>query len=135
MIQNLLKTALQVIRPETIQYKKYIGTTVNEIGIDVPSYADAIEIKGSIQAHVSQQTIKAFGLDPTKNYKLVNVPAHLISTAESESPDILLFYNKAWTIIKSNDWHTYDGWCKLLVVENKDYNTTLAPVPPEGTND
>ena len=37
---NLLGTALRLIPPVTVQYQKYIGETVNELGICVPQYAD-----------------------------------------------------------------------------------------------
>lgn len=122
MFNNLLLTALTVIPPETLSYEKWQGNTTNEIGFDVPSYSDPVLVKGSIQYHIAEKMYQAFGLSLNKHYALVNLPASVVGLEESLTPDRLTFHGKKWIIIKNNNWHTYNGWCKVIVVEEKDYN-------------
>ena len=118
---NLLLTALTVIPPEEITFEKYQGVITNQIGYDISSYAAPVKTKGSIQSHISERMYQAFGLDMNKNYRLVNIPAQIIGTAEQNSPDRLSFHGRKWIVVKSNNWHIYNGWCKVIVVEDKDY--------------
>jgi len=118
---NLLLTALTVIPPEKILFEKWTANTTNSIGYDVSTYTDPVETIASIQAHISEKMYQAFGLDMNKNYRLVNIPAHIIGTAEQVTPDRLTFHGKKWIVIKSNNWKIYNGWCKVIVVEDKDY--------------
>ena len=54
-------------------------------------------------------------------FSIMNIPAHIIGTAEQVTPDRLTFHGKKWIVIKSNNWKIYNGWCKVIVVEDKDY--------------
>ena len=112
---------MSVIPPEPIKYEKYQGIITNQIGYDVAAYAEPIDTKASIQSHISEKMYQAYGLDMNKNYRLVNIPAEIIGTAEQNSPDRLSFHGRRWIVIKSNNWHEYNGWCKVIVVEEKDY--------------
>ena len=121
MLNNVLLTAMTVIPPEPLSYEKYLGTTVNEIGMDVPAYAEPVQTKGSIQSHVSERLYQAYGLDLNKDYALVDVPADIVGADDKKSPDRLTFHGKKWIVVKSNNWYIYNGWVKLLVVAQKDY--------------
>ena len=121
MLENVLLTAMRVIPPETLTYEKYTGTTVNEIGLDVPTYDQPITTKGSIQHHISERMYEAYGLDLNKDYALVNVPANIVGSEENKSPDRLTFHGKKWIVVKNNNWYVYNGWVKLVVIAQKDY--------------
>lgn len=121
MLENVLLTAMRVIPPETLTYEKYTGTTVNEIGLDVPTYAPPITTKGSIQHHISERMYEAYGLDLNKDYALVDVPANIVGAEENKSPDRLTFHGKKWIVVKNNNWYVYNGWVKLVVIAQKDY--------------
>lgn len=120
-LDNILLTAMTVIPPEPIEYEKYKGNITNQIGYDVSYYAPAVKTQASIQSHISEKMYQAYGLDLNKNYRLVNIPAEIIGTAEQITPDRLTFHGRRWIVIKSNNWHEYNGWCKIIVVEEKDY--------------
>lgn len=118
---NLLISAMSLIPPETLTYEKWIGNTINEIGLDIPTYADPVEVQGSIQYHIAERTYTAYGLDLNKNYALVNLPAEVVGGAENPTPDRLTFHGKNWIVVKCNNWYMYDGWVKLIVVWEKQY--------------
>jgi hypothetical protein len=118
---NVLTTAMTVIPPEELQYERWQGNTINSIGLDVASYAEAVMIKGSIQHHVSEKMYQAYGLSLNKHYALVDVPAELYGSQENLTPDRLTFHNNTWIVLKNNNWYIYNGWVKLIVVAEKDY--------------
>lgn len=119
---NLLLTALAVIPPEPIKYEKWVSNTVNSIGYDVSTYAEAVDTIASIQTHISEKMYQAFGLDFNRNYCLVNIPAEVVGVSEQMTPDRLTFHGRKWIVVKGNNWHAYNGWCKVIVIEEKDYN-------------
>ena len=132
MLDNVLLTAMSVIPPETITYEKYLGTTVNSIGIDIPTYSNPITTKASIQYHISERMYQAYGLSLNKDYALVDVPANLVGIENSKTPDRLTFHGKKWIIVKNNNWYIYNGWVKLIVVAQKDYETNTIPEVQDG---
>lgn len=121
-LDNVLLTAMMVIPPEPIKYEKWVSNTTNSIGYDVSTYATAVDTIASIQGHISEKMYQAYGLDLNRNYCLVDIPAELVGVAEKTTPDRLTFHGRKWIVVKCNNWHTYNGWCKLIVVEEKDYN-------------
>ena len=123
MLENVLLSALRIIPPETLYYEKYQGTSVNEIGLNIPTYSAPLEIKGSIQYHISEKMYQAYGLDLNKNYALVDIPANVLGIQSgNKTPDRLTFHGKNWIVVKCNNWFIYNGWVKLVVVEQKDYS-------------
>ena len=129
MLDNVLLTAMRVIPPEPITYEKYIGTSVNSVGMDVPYYSQPIHTKASIQYHISEKMYQAYGLSLNKDYALVDIPANIIGSEGSKTPDRLTFHGKKWIVVKNNNWFIYNGWVKLIVVAQKDYQTTV--IKPE----
>lgn len=121
MLENVLLSALQVIPPEPLTYEKYIGTSVNEIGMNVPQYAPPVEVKGSIQYHISEKMYQAYGLDLNKDYALVDIPAEVVGVETNKTPDRLTFHGKQWIVVKTSNWFKYNGWVKLLCVSQKTY--------------
>lgn len=121
MLENVLLTAMSVILPEKLVYEKYKGTKTNEIGMDVPQYDIPVITKGSIQFHISEKMYQAYGLDLNKDYALVDVPADIVGAEGKNSPDRLTFHGKKWIVVKCNNWYIYNGWVKLIVVAQKDY--------------
>lgn len=118
---NLLVTAMSVIPHEILMYEKWLGNTINEIGLDIPQYAQPVEVEASIQYHIAEKTYTAYGLDLNKNYALINLPAEVVGRSEQQTPDRLTFHGKTWIVVKCNNWYMYDGWVKLIVVWEKQY--------------
>lgn len=121
MIDNVLNVALTVIPPQTLYYEKWLGNDINELGYSVPTYSDPVEIKGSVQNHITERVRQAYNLDMDRNYCLVNIPAEVVGIETQTTPDRLTIKGKKWIVVKCNNWYSYNGWVKLIVVLEKDY--------------
>lgn len=115
---DLLSLAMTVIPPEKVRLYKAGGMAVDEYGIERPEYAEAEEIKASVQA-VDNQMYQTFGLDLQKNYKLVYASVKLAGINSQEVPDRIEYDGKLYEVVRETDWSTYNGWSGVLVVEVK----------------
>jgi hypothetical protein len=116
--ENLLEIALGVIPGENFIYRRFLGTVENEIGLNVPQFAEPIEVTGSIQG-VELDVYSQLGLDFQKNYRLVYASIDMKGIEEQEIPDRLEFYGLTWSVVKTVPWVKYNGWNGVLVVEDK----------------
>lgn len=116
MLPNLFNMATRVIPPETIKYKHFLGNTVNEIGLAVPTYAEAIDIKASVQA-VGDDLYKDLGLDFQKEYYTVFSNQRMYGINEQAQPDILIFHGSTYMVHRNTHWDEYNGWGYVLVVK------------------
>lgn len=116
--ENLLEIALGVIPGENFIYRRFLGTVENEIGLNVPQFAEPIEVTGSIQG-VELDVYSQLGLDFQKNYRLVYASIDMKGIEEQEIPDRLEFYGLTWSVVKIVPWVKYNGWNGVLVVEDK----------------
>lgn len=118
---NLLGLASRLIPTVTVQYRTFINTEPNSFGIMVNVYSEPITIT---KAHI--QPLKAemyaqYALQPSRNVKVCYIPADVTGTIDKSTNDIIIFNNKKFNIIDTHDWYDYDGWNKLIIVEDKDY--------------
>ena len=67
MIQSILSTALSVLPPQKLGWKKFLGSTTNEHGYEVDEYAEEIEIFGLLQP-VPRRLYEYQGLDFQKDF-------------------------------------------------------------------
>lgn len=130
---NILGTALKIIPKVTVQYQKYIGETVNDMGICVPQYADPVtvtnaHVQPAMNSMYSRQGFSGknlmydeIGLQYGKNYRVVFIPANIRGVEVQTTNDIILYQGKRWNIKTVNQWFDYDGWNRLVIVEDKDY--------------
>ena len=117
MFGNLFNLATTVIPPETAQYIEFKGNTVNEIGLSVPTYAEPVEIKASIQP-VGDSSYKDLGLDFQKEYYTVYSNQRMHGLNEQSQPDKLYFHGKDFIVQKTCYWNEYDGWGYVLAVRD-----------------
>lgn len=116
---NLLNIAHRVIPYTSVTYRKFIGNTDNGRGDEIPLYADPVEYPRCSVQPVSNDVFHKRGLDLQKNYRTVFIPGLVKALDDQLSPDRLLFYDKTWTVVTTDEWTQYDGWCGLIVVEDK----------------
>lgn len=121
-LPNLLNMAMTLIPPVNITYEKWQSNTTNSVGYEVASYGEPMQVKASVQSNIPAEMYQTFQLDLNKNYRLIDVPAFVVGTAEQMTPDRITYQGKKWIVVKCNNWHSYNGWVKLLVVEEKDYD-------------
>ena len=119
---DLLNKAVAIIPPVEIKYRKFTSGTVNSFGIVPTLYGSAVTTSGSVQP-LDNALYERYGLQLSKNAREVYIPANVDGMAQiSIGGDILLFEGKSWSIVSEENWHPYDGWKTLIVVEDKQYN-------------
>ncbi|MGJ0509057.1 MAG: phage collar protein [Methylocystis sp.] len=113
---NLLAQALTVIAPQLAQYWAATGREVNTVGIYVTSFAEPVDVYGSIQP-VPRALYEKYGLDFNKNYVTFYTTRAIDDVFRGRSGDQLTFGGKRWQVESSNDWQFVDGWNGLLCIE------------------
>lgn len=120
-MDNILEMAFSLIPPEPIQYQKWLGKSVNSIGRTVATYGDIITTRASIQP-VGASLMQQLGLSLSKNYYRINISADIVGVENQKVPDRMIFKGKNWLIDNQSDWYVFNGWVKLIVVEEKNYD-------------
>lgn len=127
MTLNLLPIAMAATSilgcNKPFEFYKFLTQTVDDYGRDIPQYADAVILTGSIQA-VPNKMYEQLGLDLNKNYKTVFSPALMESLAESLQPDIIKYNGKTYQIVENKNYYETNGWTKALIVEIKNERDT-----------
>jgi hypothetical protein len=113
---NLLGMALSVIQPQTIGHHAWAGRTIDDAGEYVTTYADPVDIEGSMQA-VNKKLYQTLGLNLAKNYAQLYTSANVRPTSRDRSGDMLEYAGRWWLAESDMNWSAQDGWRKLLCVE------------------
>lgn len=118
---NLLKQALKLIPGESYQYLEYIGETANAMGINVPTYADAVTITPDMGMAQSPENslYQQLGLSLDKDYKIFYGAVNIQGNEEQPQPDRFIYQGKTYETVRNTNWFNYDGWCGVLAVEVK----------------
>lgn len=123
MTLNLLPIAMRTTAilgcNKNFLFYKWIESTVDLMGRDVPKFAPPILATGSIQA-VSNKMYEQLGLDLNKNYKIVFSPTLIQSIAEEIQPDRILYDGRTYEVVENKDWYETNGYTKVLMVELKE---------------
>ena len=101
------------------EFLKYIETTIDDMGRDVPVFADPVLMTGSIQA-VPNKMYEQMGLQLDKNYKTVFSLALIQSIAENIQPDRIVYNGLTFEVVENKNWYETNGYTKILVVELKE---------------
>ena len=115
---NLLQKALKLIPPESFEYVQYTGQTTNSMGVNVPTYAAPVTVKGSVQSP-ENSLYEQMGLSLEKNYKIFYCSLDIKGNELQPQPDIFYYDGKTYETVKNSNWFNYDGWCGVLAVEVK----------------
>lgn len=118
---NLLNLALRLIPAMTVQYRIFSGSTLNEYGIEVNSYLEPIIVRNAHIQPLKAEMYADYALQPSQNVKVCYIPADVSGTINKSTNDIIIYNNKKFNIVNTHDWYNYDGWNKLIIVEDKDY--------------
>jgi len=115
---NLLNKALKLIPPESFEYEQYTGQTTNSMGINVPTYALPVTVKGSVQSP-ENSLYEQMGLSLEKNYKIFYSSLDIKGNELQPQPDRFYYDGKTYETVKNSNWFNYDGWSGVLAVEVK----------------
>lgn len=112
---NLLKQALKVIKPTTIQYVKWNGRSLNAARQYVDSYDSPTDMRASVQA-VKRSSYVSLNLDFQKDYVKIWANVDLISLDRDYSGDVFIWNSKQYKLVDDTDWDVQDGWASALAV-------------------
>ena len=113
---NILNRALKLLTAQTITYLAFVSRSTTAIGTQVPVYATAVQLRGSIQP-VPRQLMEILGLDLQKHYVNIFVSNNVIDVARDVSSDKFKFGGATFQAISITKWRTVDGWNQVLAVE------------------
>lgn len=118
---NLLKQALNLIPGESYEYLKYKSDEVNDLGISVATYEEAVTVtpdNGIVQS-LENSLYQQLGLDLEKNYKIFYGALNIKSNETQEHPDRFIYKGATYETVRNTNWFEYDGWSGVLAVEVK----------------
>lgn len=113
---NLLALALSVITPQTVGYLRYLSKTTNAVGVDVPTFAPKVDLRGSFQP-VDAMTIQRNGLDMGKRYATFYASGDFAMVYRDDGADRFVFGGRLWSVMGKTDWFLQDGWGGALCVD------------------
>lgn len=113
---NLLSTALTVIKKDKFNLYRYQSASVNEVGMRVPVYAEAIVETGSVQA-VPRNVMQQLGLEWQKRHIQVWTTMDVNDLRRGDNPDQVGFKGRRYDVIGETDWHPIDGWNSFMAVD------------------
>lgn len=113
---NLLNMALRVIQPQGLGWRAFVSRSVNAAGDFVNTYADSVNIQGSMQP-LEKKLYQELGLNLAKNYSVLFTSAQVRHTTEDRSGDLLTYGGLTWCAESDTDWAVADGWRYILCVE------------------
>lgn len=116
---NLLTQAFRMIARQPVQWLRYQGMTKNAAYIEVPSWADPVDIAGSFQP-IDRNLYQALGLDWTKNYANFFYENTFQDVTRDVTGDRLVYGGKTYQIESKQPWFLQDGWEKVLCIEVTD---------------
>lgn len=123
MTLNLLPIAMSATSilgcNQQFEFYQFQGSTLDDLGRDIPQYSDPMNLKGSIQA-VPNKMYEQLGLDLDKNYITVFCPQLIQSLAQNSQPDKIIWNNRTFEAVETKDWTNLNGYTKALFVEIKD---------------
>lgn len=123
MTLNLLPIAMNATSilgcNQQFEFYQFQGSTLDDLGRDIPQYSDPMNLKGSIQA-VPNKMYEQLGLDLDKNYITVFCPQLIQSLAQNSQPDRIIWNNRTFEAIETKDWTNLNGYTKALFIEIKD---------------
>lgn len=119
---NLLDDAFLNIDTYPVNVYRYLGRTLNAIGILAPSYEpEPVTIEASCQA-VSLNSYVQLGLDFNKKYINVYLSDDLGIFGRDMAGDKITVGSKQYEVHSDLDWFEFDGWkgvmCVALTVPN-----------------
>lgn len=113
---NLLKQALKVIKPTTIQYVKFNGRVLNAARQYIDSYDAPAPLKASVQA-IARDKYQDLGLDLQKNYIKMWASENLIDLKRDYSGDYFIYGGVKYKLNNQTHWYIQDGWASAIAID------------------
>lgn len=115
MFGNLQALAATAVPQQQLKLIKFTGNVTNDAGYDVPSYADPVDITGSIQP-MSADTAARLGLDFRETRAVLYTSADIALAKEGTQPDRVEYGGKLYDAVSITDWRHQDDWAHFMLV-------------------
>lgn len=115
---NILSMALSVIARQSFTYKAYISRQTLAQGYDVTTYADPVDLTGSVQP-VPRELFDQMGLDLQGDYIKVFLEKRVLVVERDVSGDEVIYNGDTYQVLSSTPWYAADGWMELLCAKVK----------------
>jgi hypothetical protein len=113
---NLLNRAMGLCGSTTIQWYSATGTTINDIGLRVTTFALPVSVIASVQP-VPRSLVQFLGLDAQKEYVNVYASTKMDDLARDRSGDQFVFGDYRYQIMSNTEWFRVNGWNGTLAVK------------------
>lgn len=113
---SILNLALSLQKKQIILYSKFNGQTENDLGEDIPSYDEPIEVAGSFQP-ISQNLYAQNGFDLKNKYFIFYTTTNIFGIDRDSSGDKILYNNEEYQALHKDNWFLYDGFVGVTLVK------------------
>ena len=112
---NLLNMALGLISGQQVGWRRYLGKVKNPAGVQVVTWAAAVDIMGSFQP-IDSKLFQQYGLDVSKEYATFYSSQGFTDPERDKTGDRLIYGGEVWQIESKCPWLLQDGWSRVLCV-------------------
>ena len=113
---NILAMAHRIICFNQVQYSRFLGRTTNEIGYDVDTFSDPVDLQLSVQP-IPRERYTYLGLDFQKSYVNFYTFEDIQDVSRDRTGDLFEFNGRRYQVMSNNDWKWVDGWKGTLAVD------------------
>jgi hypothetical protein len=115
-LPNLLSQALRAIPSYPTQYFKFLGYTTDAQGLQVISYAPAVDLQAVVEP-LEVKLYDYYGLDKNKRHYRIWIIGEFVLEQTAESTDKFIYNGKIYIVIASMQWNHYNGWTEGVITE------------------
>lgn len=114
---NILGMANRVIKPQEVMHVRWLSDASGDGGVAVPKYATPVKIKANVQP-VPRTMYEALGLDLQRDYITVYTQIPLRDLRRGQSPDLIDWQTRRYTVESNTEWQAQDGWHGSICVDS-----------------
>ena len=116
---NILNMAMGVVGSQEIEWRAFEGITTSPSGQRVPTWADAVTVRGNIQP-ASDVLVQQLGLDRSKEYVIFYASRSFTKPSRDMAGDRLTYAGKTYEVQTPSQWFAQAGWQGALSVRVTD---------------
>lgn len=114
---DILAMALSVIESTAVQYYAFDSRQLNDIGLEVSTYAAPETIEGSVQA-MPLSEYNNLGLDLSREYITFYAEKDMHNSGRDRENDYFTWDGYRWDIVNVTAWYGIDGWSQVVAVKD-----------------
>jgi len=112
---NLLNRAANLIGYEGVNWHQSTGSTINNVLLNVPTYAAPVVIQAQVQP-VPRSMFQTLGLDFAKSYIMLYTTTNLGDVERDATPDQIGWNGGLYNVLNNTEWFPVNGWNGTMCV-------------------